>query len=73
MSDTSSCSSPVSSNASLSTPPSTPPNLYQNCTSPGAKWVVQKFGGTSIGKYAVKIAGDIISDYIVSNKVAVKQ
>ncbi|KAI3612978.1 aspartate kinase [Moniliophthora roreri] len=71
MSDTSSCSSPVSSNASLSTPPSTPPNLYQNCTSPGAKWVVQKFGGTSIGKYAVKIAGDIISDYIVSNKVAV--
>ena len=26
----------------------------------GANWVVQKFGGTSVGKFAVKIAEDII-------------
>lgn len=26
----------------------------------GANWVVQKFGGTSVGKFAVKIAEDIV-------------
>ena len=26
----------------------------------GANWVVQKFGGTSIGKFGVKIAEDIV-------------
>ena len=26
----------------------------------GANWVVQKFGGTSVGKFAVKIAKDIV-------------
>ena len=26
----------------------------------GANWVVQKFGGTSVGKFPVKIAEDIV-------------
>ena len=26
----------------------------------GANWVVQKFGGTSVGKFGVKIADDIV-------------
>jgi len=26
----------------------------------GANWVVQKFGGTSVGKFAVQIAEDIV-------------
>lgn len=26
----------------------------------GANWVVQKFGGTSVGKFAIKIAEDIV-------------
>lgn len=26
----------------------------------GGSWVVQKFGGTSVGKFAVKIAEDIV-------------
>ena len=26
----------------------------------GANWVVQKFGGTSVGKFAVKIAEEIV-------------
>ncbi|KAK0495386.1 Aspartate/glutamate/uridylate kinase [Armillaria luteobubalina] len=65
----SSSSSPSSSPAS--SPPTTPPNLHQNTIDPSAPWLVQKFGGTSVGKFAVKIAEDIISNYIDSNKVAV--
>jgi aspartate kinase len=38
----------------------TPPNLYQNSADPSATWLVQKYGGTSVGKFAVKIAEDII-------------
>ena len=38
----------------------TPPNLYQNSADPSATWLVQKYGGTSVGKFAVKIAQDII-------------
>ena len=38
----------------------TPPNLYQNSADPTATWVVQKYGGTSVGKFAVKIAEEII-------------
>ncbi|KAF8991723.1 hypothetical protein BDZ89DRAFT_1151387 [Hymenopellis radicata] len=34
-------------------------------------WLVQKFGGTSVGKFSVNIARDIVSTYIHSNKVAV--
>ena len=49
----------------LSTPdsssPKTPPNLHQNTINPDARWLVQKFGGTSVGKFAAKIASDIVS------------
>ena len=70
MSDSSTPSSTRSSSLS-SSPPSTPPNLHQNTIVPNAKWLVQKFGGTSIGKYPVKIAQEIISNYIDCHKVAV--
>ncbi|KAK1760939.1 Aspartate/glutamate/uridylate kinase [Echria macrotheca] len=34
-------------------------------------WVVQKFGGTSVGKFPDKIAQDIISTYVENNRLAV--
>ncbi|CDK26328.1 unnamed protein product [Kuraishia capsulata CBS 1993] len=34
-------------------------------------WVVQKFGGTSVGKFSTKIADDIVKVYSKQNKVAV--
>ncbi|KIK90852.1 hypothetical protein PAXRUDRAFT_831320 [Paxillus rubicundulus Ve08.2h10] len=52
-------------------PPSTPPNLHQNTIDPEARWLVQKFGGTSIGKFAVQIAKNIVSTYIDQHKVAI--
>ena len=58
------CSTPSSRSSSFSSEaslPRTPPNLHQNTADPSAKWLVQKFGGTSVGKFAVKIAEDIIS------------
>lgn len=56
-----SASSSRSSSVSSPSLPHTPPNLHQNTIDPAAKWLVQKFGGTSVGKFAVKIADDIIS------------
>ena len=53
-------SSSPSSTSSLS-PPRTPPNLHQNSIDPESKWLVQKYGGTSVGKFAKKIAKDIVS------------
>lgn len=47
------------SSGSDSTPP-TPPNLHQNTIDPAARWLVQKYGGTSVGKFAAKIAEDIL-------------
>ncbi|KAF8217697.1 Aspartate/glutamate/uridylate kinase [Mycena galopus ATCC 62051] len=65
-------SSDSSSSSSLSpSPPRTPPNLHQNSIDPSSRWLVQKFGGTSVGKFAVNIARDIVSGYIDSNKVAI--
>ncbi|KII91305.1 hypothetical protein PLICRDRAFT_38045 [Plicaturopsis crispa FD-325 SS-3] len=66
MSDPSPLSSP-----DTPSPPRTPSNLYQNSIDPDAKWLVQKFGGTSVGKFAVKIAQDIVSDYVEQHKVAI--
>ncbi|KAL4258811.1 Aspartate kinase [Pleurotus pulmonarius] len=57
--------------ASPSPPPRTPPNLHQNSIDPSAKWLVQKFGGTSVGKFPVQIASNIVSNYIDQYKVAV--
>lgn len=45
--------------------------LRQNNTDPEAKWTVQKYGGTSVGKFAVNIARDIVSSYIDQHKIAV--
>ncbi|XP_006463701.1 hypothetical protein AGABI2DRAFT_208605 [Agaricus bisporus var. bisporus H97] len=59
-----------SSSSSSFSGPSTPPNLHQNTIDPAAKWLVQKFGGTSVGKFAVNIAEDIVSNYIDQHKVA---
>ncbi|KAJ7098231.1 Aspartate/glutamate/uridylate kinase [Mycena epipterygia] len=70
MSGSSSSASSRSSSLS-SSPPRTPPNLHQNSIDPSSRWLVQKFGGTSVGKFAVNIAKDIIPSYIDSNKVAV--
>jgi aspartate kinase len=47
---------------SCSTPstPSVASLDYQNSIDPSAKWLVQKYGGTSVGKFAAKIAEDIL-------------
>jgi aspartate kinase len=37
------------------------PSLRGNSTSSSTPWLVQKFGGTSVGKFAVKIAEDAVS------------
>ncbi|KIJ15113.1 aspartate kinase [Paxillus involutus ATCC 200175] len=64
--------SPSSSCSSCPTsPPPTPPNLHQNTIDPSARWLVQKFGGTSIGKFPVQIAKNIVSSYIDQHKVAI--
>lgn len=34
-------------------------------------WVVQKFGGTSVGKFPDKIAEDIVKQYVENNRVVV--
>ncbi|KAJ6469424.1 Aspartate/glutamate/uridylate kinase [Mycena sanguinolenta] len=64
-------SSSSSSRSSSSESPRTPPNLHQNSIDPSSRWLVQKFGGTSVGKFPVNIARDIVSSYIDSNRVAV--
>ncbi|EJP62317.1 aspartokinase-like protein [Beauveria bassiana ARSEF 2860] len=43
--------------------------IYGN--DPELEWVVQKYGGTSIGKYAFRIAQDIIRETLRRNRVAV--
>ncbi|KAF9457925.1 Aspartate/glutamate/uridylate kinase [Collybia nuda] len=70
MSDESTPSSSPPSSSTSTSPPRTPPNLHQNTIDPAAKWLVQKFGGTSVGKFAVKIAEDIVSNYIDQHKIA---
>ncbi|KAJ3478070.1 hypothetical protein NLI96_g10020 [Meripilus lineatus] len=67
--------SPLSSHSSHSShymsPARTPPHLHQNPTDPDAKWLIQKYGGTSVGKFAAKIAEDIIPAYLDQHKVAI--
>jgi hypothetical protein len=75
---------PPSPASTLSPPPSssnTPPlpspqpqqqrTLHQNSVDPNARWLLQKFGGTSVGKFPVKIARGIVSKYIDAYRVAV--
>lgn len=45
--------------------------LRQNNTDPEAKWIVQKYGGTSVGKFAIDIARDIVPSYIGKQKIAI--
>lgn len=49
-----------SSSLSSNDAPRTPPNMHQNTIDPAAKWLVQKYGGTSVGKFAAQIAENII-------------
>ena len=44
-----------------SLPPPMACPLHQNTADPAARWLVQKFGGTSIGKFPVQIARDIVA------------
>ena len=55
-----SASSPSLSSIDTPPPPGTPPNLHQNTIDPDARWVVQKYGGTSVGKFAAQIAENIV-------------
>ncbi|KIY61670.1 aspartate kinase [Cylindrobasidium torrendii FP15055 ss-10] len=64
-------STSTSSLGSMTSLPKTPPNLHQNSIDPSSTWLVQKFGGTSVGKFASQIAREIVATYIDSNKVAV--
>ncbi|KAI7858033.1 Aspartate/glutamate/uridylate kinase [Circinella umbellata] len=43
--------------------------VYNN--SPELPWVVQKFGGTSIGKFLDNIANQVIKEYVKQNQVVV--
>ncbi|KAI0318786.1 Aspartate/glutamate/uridylate kinase [Amylostereum chailletii] len=65
--------SPSSSLSSRATPspPRTPPNLHQNSIDPAAQWLVQKYGGTSVGKFAAKIAREIVPQYLDQHKLAI--
>ncbi|ETW75759.1 hypothetical protein HETIRDRAFT_481226 [Heterobasidion irregulare TC 32-1] len=61
----------TSSSAPGTPPPRTPPNLHQNSIDPAARWLVQKYGGTSVGKFAATIAAHIVPDYLDQHKVAI--
>ncbi|KAI9444102.1 aspartate kinase [Lactarius indigo] len=64
-------SSPSLSSIDTPPPPGTPPNLHQNTIHPEARWVVQKYGGTSVGKFAAQIAENIVPDYLDRYKLAI--
>ncbi|KAH9974679.1 aspartate kinase [Lactifluus volemus] len=66
-----SASSPSLSSVETPPPPGTPPNLHQNTIDPNAKWLVQKYGGTSVGKFASQIAEKIVPDYLDQHRLAI--
>jgi len=45
--------------------------MHQNTIDPDAKWLVQKYGGTSVGKFASQIAENIVPDYLDRHKLAI--
>ncbi|KZO91992.1 aspartate kinase [Calocera viscosa TUFC12733] len=56
----------------MATPNGLSPQLRQNPpASPSAPWLIQKFGGTSVGKFASTIAEDIVPRYMSTHRVAV--
>ncbi|KAH9988782.1 Aspartate/glutamate/uridylate kinase [Russula compacta] len=74
MSDPSTPTSTASSSLSsveTTPPPGTPPNLHQNTIDPDAKWLVQKYGGTSIGKFASQMVENVVPDYLDRQKLAI--
>ncbi|KAI0263030.1 aspartate kinase [Gloeopeniophorella convolvens] len=75
MSEPSTPSTPTSSSSFSSNatppPPGTPPNLHQNSIDPDTKWLVQKYGGTSVGKFASQIAENIVPSYLDQHKLAI--
>ncbi len=50
-------------------PPST--HLRGPPDDPNAEWIIQKYGGTSVGKFLETIAEQIVPSYLVGNKVAI--
>ncbi|KAG0164248.1 Aspartokinase [Apophysomyces sp. BC1034] len=47
------------------------PVSFQYNNSPDLPWVVQKFGGTSIGKFLDNIANQVIKEYVKQNRLVV--
>lgn len=45
----------------------TPLNLHQNSNDPSATWIVQKYGGTSVGKFAIRISEEIVPYVFLSD------
>ncbi|TKY85256.1 hypothetical protein EX895_006336 [Sporisorium graminicola] len=50
-------------------PPST--HLRGPPDDPNAEWIIQKYGGTSVGKFLDTIAEQIVPSYLAGNKVAI--
>ncbi|SAM01673.1 hypothetical protein [Absidia glauca] len=48
--------------------PSTETQYYNN---PDLPWVVQKFGGTSVGKFLDNIANEVVKEYVKQNRLVV--
>ncbi|PKS10741.1 hypothetical protein jhhlp_002498 [Lomentospora prolificans] len=46
-------------------------SILDNSSASAFPWVVQKFGGTSVGKFPDKIARDIVRDYLTRRRVIV--
>ena len=73
---TSSASGHSQSSVESPPPPRTPTNMHQNTIDPDAKWLVQKYGGTSVGKFASQIAEKIVpyatNSLVLYYKIALK-
>ncbi|MCJ1476843.1 Aspartokinase [Lambiella insularis] len=51
--------------------PDTPQDSFLLRNNPAKSWIVQKFGGTSVGKFANQIAQDIVRPGLRDNRIAV--
>ncbi|KAF7728636.1 Aspartokinase [Apophysomyces ossiformis] len=47
------------------------PATFEYNNSPDLPWVVQKFGGTSVGKFLDNIANQVIKEYVKQNRLVV--
>ncbi|ORX48022.1 aspartate kinase [Hesseltinella vesiculosa] len=48
-----------------------PASNVRYCNQPGLPWVVQKFGGTSVGKFLDNIANQVVKPYVKQNRLVV--